>query len=172
MATKAKGLRTVKVGSLEMKWTFARTEEFETKSRAYLVEKGVIEGNNLAPAGTVLSFWAEKDMRIYSLALEAATGMDIADISEIIDEDELSRTDLTKGLIESFWMAEDPSRVSFFRESWKNSSEMQEMIAKADTVEQIQKAVDTLKKKLVKLGVPGSPTSRSDSGPTKPPDTA
>lgn len=171
MGSKNKGLRTVKAGSLEFRWGFLATEEFEAEARAYLKgEKAILE-RALPGASDILSRFAT-DSKILMMALEAATGKDRAELAEAIDREEIPREKLFKGLFEALMVTEDPSHAAYLPKKWQLSDELREKERAAEMAEMIDKTIKELEKKkksLILSGGAGSPSSSSDSSPETPP---
>jgi hypothetical protein len=171
LGSKDKGLRAVKAGSLELKWGFLATEEFEAEARKYLKgEKAILE-RALPGASDIVSKFAT-DSRIIMMALEAATGKDRAEIAEVIDREGISREKLFKCLFEALMQAEDPSRAAYLKKKWQLSDELLEKERAAEMVEMIDETIAELtkkKKSLILSGVAGSPSSSSASSPETPP---
>lgn len=170
MGSKNKGLRTVKAGSLEFRWGFLATEEFEAEARAYLKgEKAILE-RALPGASDILSRFAT-DSKILMMALEAATGKDRAELAEAIDREEIPREKLFKGLFEALMATEDPSHAAYLPKKWQLSDELQEKKQAAEMAEMIDQTIKELEKKksLILSGGAGSPSSSSASSPETPP---
>ncbi|MDD5048778.1 MAG: hypothetical protein PHH09_07580 [Methanoregulaceae archaeon] len=171
--TKAKGLRTitVKMGEpSELSWPFMRVERFEAAANEWLASQGI--GKKYLPAQLILAQYITL-APISRLAIEAATGLQGDEVDEALAKYEGSRLDLTRDILESYSLMEDPSHAASMRKSWDTSDEMRKMEREAGTLEEIEKAMKVLEKKAKALtGALGSPTLRLGSGPTKPPDTA
>jgi len=165
MGSKNKGIRTVKVGSLELKWGFLAVEEFESEARAYLKEQKAILERVLPGAVDILTKFMT-DTKIMMMALEAATGKDRAEIAEAIDRDGISKVEISRGLFESLMLAEDPSRAAYLQKRWALSDELLEKERAAEMVEMIDETIEELKKKReILAGGAASPSSSSVSSP-------
>ena len=64
--TKAKGLRTVKLGSIDLKWGILASEGFEEEAREYLRGQKVLVGGRLPGAFEILSTFVDSDVKIRS----------------------------------------------------------------------------------------------------------
>ena len=173
MSGKPKGLRsiTVKMGeSVELSWPFMRVEKFETAANKWLSDQGI--SKKYLPAQLVLANYITL-APISRLAIEAATGFQGDEVDNALAKYEGSRLDLTRDILESYSLMEDPSHAVSMRKSWNTSDEMRAMEREANTIEEIKETMKRLEAKLKILsGVPVSPILSSVSSPTKPPDTA
>lgn len=171
--SKAKGLRsiTVKMGEpVELSWPFQRVERFEADANKWLSEAGI--SKKYLPAQLILAQYVTL-APISRLAIEAATGLRGDEVDEALAKYEGSRLDLTRDILESYSLMEDPSHAASMRKSWTTSDELRAMEREAETADQIEETMKRLEAKIKILsGGLGSPTLRSGSGPTKPPDTA
>lgn len=171
--SKAKGLRTitVKMGEpVELSWPFMRVERFEAAANEWLASQGI--SKKYLPAQLILAQYITL-APISRLAIEAATGLQGDEVDEALAKYEGSRLDLTRDLLESYSLMEDPSHAASMRKSWDTSDELRALEREAETVAQIEETMKRLEKKLKALsGGPGSHTSSLGSPPTKPPDTA
>lgn len=171
--TKAKGLRsiTVKMGEpVELSWPFMRVERFEAAANEWLASQGI--SKKYLPAQLILAQYITL-APISRLAIEAATGLQGDEVDEALAKYEGSRLDLTRDILESYSLMEDPSHAASMRKSWTTSDELRALEREAETVAQIEETMKRLEAKVrILSGGPGSPTSSSGSGPTKPPDTA
>lgn len=169
--SKAKGLRTVKLGSIDLKWGILASEGFEEEAREYLREQKSLTGGRLPGAFEILSTFVDHDVRIRLMALEYSSGLSRDDLISKIDDEGLTMIEINRALLESLALAENPSILVSMKEKWTTFEELQEAKLKAETLEIIQDAMKDLERRAKKLGAPGSPTLRLGSGPTKPPDT-
>ena len=172
MSGKTKGLRsiTVKMGEpIELSWPFMRVERFEAAANEWLASQGI--SKKYLPAQLILAQYITL-APISRLAIEAATGLQGDEVDEALAKYEGSRLDLTRDILESYSLMEDPSHAALMRKNWNTSDELRALEGEAETVEQIQDLMKTLEKKLKALsGVPGSPSSSLGSPSPKPPDT-
>ena len=166
--TKAKGLRTVKLGSLDLKWRFEAAESFEAEAREYLISLKALKEGRIPGAFEILHTFVDHDAKIRIMALEHASGLGRDELVAKIDEEGLPKIDINRALLESLALAESPSLVASLLERWTTSDELQETVRKAETLELIEAAMKDLEKRAKKLGAPGLPTSSLGSGPTKP----
>ena len=173
--SKAKGLRsiTVKMGEpIELKWTLPRIEKFEAEGNKWLHEAGIIPANRYMAAQLILANHITL-APIYRLAIEAATGLEGDEVNAALEKYDGSRLDLSRDILESYSLAEDPSHAASMRKSWDTSDELRALEREAETVAQIEETMKKLEAKVrILSGDLGSPTLSLGSGQTKPPDTA
>lgn len=170
--SKTKGLRTVKLGSIDLKWGILAAEGFEEEAREYLRGQKVLGTGRLPGAFEILSTFVDADVKIRLMALEYSSGLSRDDLVSKIDEEGLTTIEINRALLESLALAENPSILASMKERWATFDELQEAKMKAETLEIIQDTMKDLERRAKRLGVPGSPTLSSGFGPTKPPDTA
>ena len=167
--TKANGIRsiTAKMGEpIELAWPFARVEEFEAKANKWLMDNEITK--KYLPAQIILASHVTL-APIGRMAIEAATGLKGDEVDDALEKYEGSRLDLTRDILESYSLMEDPSHASSMRESWNTSDEIREMERHAETLVQIEAAMKRLETKAKILsGEVGSRTSKSVSAQTKP----
>lgn len=170
--TKAKGLRTVKLGSIDLKWGILASEGFEEEAREYLRGQKVLVGGRLPGAFEILSTFVDSDVKIRIMALEHSSGLSRDELVSKIDEEGLTTIEINRALLESLALAENPSILASMQERWTTFDELQKAKLKAETLEIIQETMKDLERRAKKLGALGSPSSSSASAQTKPPNTA
>jgi len=168
--TKAKGLRsiTVKMGDpVELSWPFRRVEQFEAEANKWLMDRGI--SKRYLPTQLILAQHVTL-APIGRMAIEAATGYQGDEVDDALAKYEGSRLELTRDILESYSLMEDPSHAASMRKSWNTFDELRSLEREAGTLEEIRKAMKVLEKKAKALsGALGSPTSSSASAQTKPP---
>lgn len=168
MSSTVKGRRTVEVGTLELKWTWDAAESFEASAREYLLEKKAIREGQLVGAFDIANRFIDADMKLRIMALEFATGLKRDEIIVKIEEEDLTKLELNKAIMESLALAEHPSLVASLKTSWQRSEELAAIKAKAEATHDLDQARKDLEALARRIGVLGSSTSNSGSIPAKP----
>ncbi len=168
MGSTTKGRRVVEVGTLSLKWTWTAAENFEVAARKYLTDQGALKEGQLIGAFDIANRFIDADMKLRIMALEAATGLKRDEIIAKIEEEDLTKLEINKAIMESLALAESPSLVASLKANWQRSEELAAIKAKAEETHDLDQARKDLEALARRLGVLDSPILKSGSVPTKP----
>lgn len=168
MSNTAKGRRTVEVGTLKLKWTWEAAENFEAAAREYLLGIKAIREGQIIGAFDIANRFIDADMKLRIMALEFATGLKRDEIIAKIEEEDLTKLELNKAIMESLALAEHPSLVASLKANWQRSEGLAAIKAKAEETHDLDQARKDLEALARRLGVLDSSTSSSASAPAKP----